>query len=964
MLASDLAALTPADDASFVNPADDLIIAFDDGIVSGTGNITIKSGDEVVETIDVTSDAVTIDGQQVIINPTNDLPIDSDLSVEVDAGAFVSTSKSIFSEDFEGVTLIEFEVETDGNDEDTDWSDELPDGWVKDNTDTPEGDPPEFFGFTIFDKESWIAAAGDQGRGSFTRGTGNVVVADGDEYDDGTEIDPDQFNVFLTTPTIPLAEANAQLKFDSSFRPYPTMTGLVDVSFDDGDTWENLLTLNDETVEGGTSSLARANVREVVPLNNEAGAEALVRFGMVDAGNDWWWAVDNVSVEVPGEGEAFEGISGPTSWNFRTSPDLSPENGATAVALDGNLQVTFSKDVRVGPGLGNAEIRRVADGSLFEAIPMASERVTSSGATVTIDPVGTLEANTQYYVAIDDFTIWDTEDVDVTGITLFAEDFEGLELLDSGLVGGLDVNDYVVVMSGVLDVQADGVYTFGGNSDDGQLLAIDLEQDGLDIDDDEIIFDDSTHGTQDRLSTCAFEANDVITSCENDGDPGIELEEGEYAFEYWYFERAGGSSGEFFYAPGTHEIFDAAEFVLVGDDSQGIGLTEDGITATTYLSAVEDEAVDTITTLERARLLVEGTITRADGFPAEATIPTADIWNTGGFGRFNDNHPLPGFEPPEPDQDWTPTPPDGWSLEEDIPEGGAPEFEGWTFQNKDFWIAQQGDQGRTNFSKGQGTVAVSDPDATDDFVDIDPMLYQDVFMITPEIDISDLEPNSVQLEFDSSFRPYDVMAGLVDVSIDGGDWENLLTLVGTGGEGDFPNSSLERVNETVVLNINNPRNGTLQFRWGMDDADNDWWWAVDNIRVTSPFKGNPIDGVKPGEWSFTTGDGSGMPTDNSHAMFGDFDQEGEDGYGVVGFSDFVVLSTHYLEAVEPYTNGDTNGDGQVNFVDFVTLSTNYLEPVPEANAPAAAAADTVFAISATSDADDDDDDDDLVSDLG
>lgn len=913
LLAADLAAVSPASDAQFVNPTQDIVLSFDEAVSLGTGNITIKAGDDVLETIDVTSANVQIDGAIVTINPTNDLPVLSSLTIEVAAGTFVGQSVPVFSEDFEGVELIPFVVESDGNDDDTDWSEEIPEGWVKDNTDTPEGDPPEFFGFTIFDKESWVVAAEDQGRSGFDRGKGNVVVADGDEYDDGTPVEPAQFNVFLTTPPISLdgiEAGDATLKFDSSFRPYPTQVGLVDVSFDDGATWNNLLTLNDETVEGGTSSLARVNAREILPLNNPAGGAALVRFGMVEAGNDWWWAIDNVSVEIPGVGEAFAG----SEWSFVTAPTLSPAQAATGASTSANLQISYNQDVKLTPGLGDVVIHRADDDGVVETIPVASDRVTANGPTVTIDPVADLDSDTEYYVTVDGFSIWDTTDATDNGITLFAEDFEELELLDSGLVGGLNIDNYVVVMAGVLDVQTAGAYTFGGNSDDGQLLAIDVAQDGLDLLDDEIIFDDNNHGPEDRLSTCAFEANDMVQSCVDDGDPAIELAVGEYAFEYWFYENGGGSGGEFFYAPGTHEIFDATEFALVGDDSKGIGLTEAGITATTYVSAVEDAVADAINSLNQAAFLVDGTITQIEGFPAEAQIPTADIWNTGGFGRFGDNHTLPGFEPPEPEQDWTPETPEGWTTEENIPQGGAPEFEGWTFQDKDFWIAQQGDQARTSFTKGQGTVAVSDPDATDDFVPLDPLLYQDVFLITPEIEFSGLDPNSIRLEFDSSFRPYDIMTGLVDVSFDNGDtWDNLLTLVGTGADGDFPNSSLERVDETVVLDVNNPREGSVKFRWGMDEADNDWWWAIDNIRVTSPFSGNPLPGINPRDWTFGTGEGGA-----TERLVGDSDDDGD-----VDFQDFLILSNTFGQTVEPGTGADFDADGDIDFQDFLGLSNNF-----------------------------------------
>jgi hypothetical protein len=50
----------------------------------------------------------------------------------------------------------------------------------------------------------------------------------------------------------------------------------------------------------------------VLPLNNPAGAGNLkLKFGMIDAGNDWWWAVDNIAVGVPpfASGITNDGVS-------------------------------------------------------------------------------------------------------------------------------------------------------------------------------------------------------------------------------------------------------------------------------------------------------------------------------------------------------------------------------------------------------------------------------------------------------------------------------------------------------------------------------------------------------------------------------------------------------------------------------------------------------------------------------
>jgi hypothetical protein len=270
-----------------------------------------------------------------------------------------------------------------------------------------------------------------------------------------------------------------------------------------------------------------------------------------------------------------------------------------------------------------------------------------------------------------------------------------------------------------------------------------------------------------------------------------------------------------------------------------------------------------------------------------------------------------------------------------LPDGVKPEISGWTIQNKDILINQQSNQERDVFTKGQNILAVSDPDAIDDFVDIDPDLYTG-FLMTPEFSLDGVAPNSIALEFDSSFRPYPTMIGLVDVSFDGGDnWENLLTLDTDSIEGG--ESSLVRADETVMLDVSNPSGGTIQFRWGMTNAGNDWWWAIDNVRVAARFTGNPLPGIADSDvWNFSTvTDGIVLP--------GDLDGDGE-----VQFSDFVILANAFGTTVDPPGSGaDIDGDGEVQFSDFVILANNFGQSIDEAAllraAPQPSSVDVLFA---------------------
>lgn len=216
---------------------------------------------------------------------------------------FAGSAKAdtLLSEDFEGLDLGPFVSRANGDG--TDFTTGLPSGWTRDTTTTPApaDTAPEYFGPQAFDVDSWIAEAG-QDRNTFTKGGvgahGTVLVFDPDQFDDQTGIEPDLFNVYASAPGIDLSNIAADsvvLNFDSSFRPYDGMTALVDVSFDGGATFSNLLTM-DKNNSGGDSSLTRADESLSLPIANPDSGSLVVRFGMTNAGNDWWWAVDNVSV--------------------------------------------------------------------------------------------------------------------------------------------------------------------------------------------------------------------------------------------------------------------------------------------------------------------------------------------------------------------------------------------------------------------------------------------------------------------------------------------------------------------------------------------------------------------------------------------------------------------------------------------------------------------------------------------
>jgi len=93
-----------------------------------------------------------------------------------------------------------------------------------------------------------------------------------------------------------------------------------------------------------------------------------------------------------------------------TAPTVTgydPADDATNIAVDSNIEVTFSEPVQRGTGL--IEIHAGApDGAVFESYDAAtSANLTIDGSTLSIDPSGNLVSDTHYYLTFADGTILD-----------------------------------------------------------------------------------------------------------------------------------------------------------------------------------------------------------------------------------------------------------------------------------------------------------------------------------------------------------------------------------------------------------------------------------------------------------------------------------------------------------------------------------------------------------------------------
>jgi len=226
---------------------------------------------------------------------------------------------TLFSETFDGLTLGPNVDETVANA--NAWTDIPPAGWVVDDSGVPfvadnSRGVKEWEGWSFANKNWWVTAAGDQLRGEFTLGQGTVAVADPDEWDDkGTPINGTPFagyyNALFKSPAIPLAGATpgtVKLAFSSSWRdeccddgPTDTndQTARIRVSYNNGVSFSEVLRWESNPSSASFKNDA-TNEAVTVNLDNPVGANsAILEFGLLNAGNDWWWAVDNIQVFTP-----------------------------------------------------------------------------------------------------------------------------------------------------------------------------------------------------------------------------------------------------------------------------------------------------------------------------------------------------------------------------------------------------------------------------------------------------------------------------------------------------------------------------------------------------------------------------------------------------------------------------------------------------------------------------------------
>ncbi|MFF9144998.1 phosphocholine-specific phospholipase C [Streptomyces sp. NPDC014861] len=179
------------------------------------------------------------------------------------------------------------------------WTRTAPEGWTVTNAaGMPQG-TEELNGWTFLSRQFWFPAG--QERGAFARSLGIVAVADPDDWDDkGSPSSRGTFDSTLTTPPveIPAGTPTLHLGFDSHYRQESPQEAEVTVVYDTGATSR---VLHYSSAASGNTNAGRDQQNRLVTCSFPVPADARsvkVGFRVHHAGNNWFWAVDNIRLST------------------------------------------------------------------------------------------------------------------------------------------------------------------------------------------------------------------------------------------------------------------------------------------------------------------------------------------------------------------------------------------------------------------------------------------------------------------------------------------------------------------------------------------------------------------------------------------------------------------------------------------------------------------------------------------
>jgi hypothetical protein len=669
--------------------------------------------------------------------------------------------------------------------------------WVVDDSGIPLADDPaqgmeEWKGWSFANKEFWIAT-NYQDREQFVLGKGVVAVADPDEWDD--QGDPEAggfYNAYMTTPVVALPggtnENSLFMAFDSSWRWEGAQTARLDVRYDGG-PWVNVLLWESDPNSANFKDDATNEHVEGLALNNPTGAANVeIRFGLTNAKNNWWWAVDNIELKTG------------TPMGEPTSHYL--ENFESVTLLDS-----------VDETLGGMPYPQV-----WTDVPPAGWSMDDSG----VPGAGTANDGVTEWAgwSLAKKIFWVTAAED-SGRNAFVKNESDTNVSDNNIIAIADSDEWDDLP------HPDGTFNPLMISEPIDLTAVNT------------VLADPTQIVQLRFDSSWRPEPNQTATVEVSYDGGVTYTE----IVRWSSDAADPD----YKGAATNEV----DFTVTLPDPQ------DAATAMFRFGILNADnnwwwAIDDVEIITRTGSSFSEPFFMED-FEDVPLGPPVD-----------EAKPLPFY--PD-DKVWTGADDavPGWTVENtlpgiDDPAIGVTEWEGWSFADPMWWSIVAGDQNRAQGTKLDEVAAVADPDEWDDKGSPTSLGSFNSLFVSPVIDLTGVQANTAQLIFDSSTRPEAPQTAIIEVSYDGGvTWLEK-------ARWDAENSADEE-DQTVTIALDNPEGATaMQVRFGLIDAGNNWWWAIDNIRVAGETTGDQRAweaSAASGNWhEDASWSGSGAPASN------------------------------------------------------------------------------------------------------
>lgn len=849
--------------------------------------------------------------------------------LSVVAASLFTQAKAIdlLAEDFEGIPLlptVTVESEIRGR---AVWQDitgaqnaGLLAGWTEVNLTTvnplePDLQVEEFAGWRFVDKDWWVLTAGGQERNEFFNGAGIVAVADPDEWDDfgdpdGSDTDGDAdgasedgdggldptdglFDAKLVTPSISLSGVNpneAKMFFHSSWRPEDDQFAELTAVYDRGTGNETIVPIDRWTSDADDADFKDDATNESLTydLQNPSGASSVeIEFRLV-GNNDWWWAIDNLSV--------FTGAAPATDSVLRAIIDRDTgevkivNNTGAAVDLRGYSLRSEDGAFDEAGVAASGNFLSDSDSDWLQATIVGGEVNDLSEVHVDSDSLHAsgeinfgLDAWLKHFRDEGDISfsyLVDGNDDQIPGIVEFIGG-DPFEVLDLNFDHAIDILDWETFKTGF------------GTSLDGLTLAVSHAKGDLDL--------DGVHTLNDFLE-----------------------------FEVLY--NAANGAGAFAAMLNSSAVPEPGSLVLLAVSAIGLlVVSRRRLPRGTVLGvAVVAGMCSMQTTHAQLTLLFEDFEDVVLGDSIDEQVEASNVWSDtppvavipttgGGTGSWiidDSGVPVSGEldEKGNPDMD------------------GVTEWVGWATADKEWWIETAEDQDRSQFTRGSGKVFVADPDEWDD-APTDPgpapFNFYDAVARTPVISIpAGIPAGRIQLAFDSSWKPEggddDVVgsrnnqSAFVRATYDGGSAIDVLISPDGGTHWDSDDEDIffkpDATNERVVLDLEyDGLATTLQLEFALERAWNDWWWAIDNVLVSVPtdpmlLRINTANGQ-----AFVAGD------DVIDTNFKSINVVSEGGQLVVNNSG---LSSSLSDIADGPDLGDTAGDSQGEHWEMLTSSAN------------------------------------------